>query len=137
MSQTIGHGSKLKIGDGATSENFTEITGVSDIAFGSDKVDSLDTTTLGSSGNNRSFIGGLHDPGEVTAKINVLPGDTTQALLFTAEDAELHNFKVIYPAATRTRSFAAIVVSLDESITYDKLPTYTVKLKISGVITNS
>jgi len=137
MSQSIGHGSKFKIGDGATSENFTEINGATSADFGSDKVDALDTTTLGSSGFTRSYVGGLHNPGDVTVKINVLPGDTTQALLFTAEDQQSHNFKVIYPASARTRSFAAIVISIDESVPDDKLPTYTVKLQVTGPIVNS
>ena len=138
MTQKIGHGSQFEIGNAdGPPETFTTVLGTSTIDFGSNKVDAVDNTDMGTAGNQRTYIGGLENSGDVTVKINVIPGDATQTKLFTARDGALHNFKAVYPGAVRTRSFAAVVLSIDESIPGDKLPTYTVKLQVSGPITNS
>ena len=136
MSQTIGHGSKLQLGSGGGSETFTTINGVVSIDLGSNKIDTVDNTDLGTIGP-RTFVGALEDSGDITAKVNVIPGDVTQTSLFTAKDGAAHDWKIVYPGATRTISCAGIITSIDESIPDDKLPTYTLKIKISGANTNS
>ena len=133
MTQAIGHGSKFETGNGATpTEVFTAVNGVMSIDLGSNKVDALDTTDMGTAGIQRTFIGGLENSGDVSVKINALPGDATQATLFTQKDGTLHNFKAIYPASATTISFTGIITSIDEAIPDDKLPTYTIKIQVSG-----
>lgn len=134
MSQTIGHGTQFELQVGST---YTPIEGVTGADFGSNKVDALDNTDMGTSGTTRTYIGGLENPGDLSVKMNVIPADSSQAALFTAKDGTVHNFKVIYPGAVRTRTFSGIITSIDESVPDDKLPTYTCKIQVSGPIVNS
>jgi len=134
MSQTIGHGSQLQLLVGSS---YVTILGVMSIDLGSDKVDAVDNTDMGTSGITRTYVGGLENPGDLSAKLNVIPGDTTQLALFTAKDGTVHSFKAIYPAAVRTVSFSGIITSIDETIPDDKLPGYTCKIQISGPKTYS
>ena len=135
--QTIGHGSSLELGDGATPEVFTAIDGVISIDLGSNKIDLVDNTDMGTTGTQRTFVDGLENPGDVTVKLNVKPGNVSQASLFAAKGAGVKNWKVVYPAAVRTISFAGICLSVDESIPDDKLPTLTAKIQVSGQKTYS
>jgi hypothetical protein len=133
MSQVIGHGSQLELGNGASgTEIFLPISGVLSIDLGSNKVDTHDKTDMGTPTNKRVFIGGLENSGDISVKLNVKPGDASQLALATAKDGLEHNFKAIYPGAIRTIFFAGIITSIDESIPDDKLPTYSVKIQISG-----
>jgi hypothetical protein len=84
-------------------------------------------------GNNRVFVGGLHNPGDVSIKFNLKPGDTSQASLWAINgDGLNHDFKVIYPGAIRTVTFSGIVSGMDESNPDDKIPTFTCKIQVSG-----
>jgi hypothetical protein len=134
MSQSIGHGSLFEI-DALTNGTFTPIAGVLDISFGSNKVDAHDNTAMDTTGTSRTFLGGLENPGDVTVKVNVKPGDTSQALLASCKDGLLRHMKAIYPGAVRTKAFDGIILSVDESIPDDKLPTYSVKIQITGPVT--
>ena len=128
----IGHGSTFALGSGGATETFTTIKGCTSIDLGSNKVDIHDTTDLGSAANVRTFIGGLENPGDATAKFNVVPGDPTQTALLAAKDGAVHDFKVIYPGAVRTVTFQGIVTSVDESVPDDKLATFTIKIQITA-----
>lgn len=133
MSQTIGHGTQLELGNGASgSEIFQPIAGVLSVDLGSNKVDTHDVTDMGTTGTTRQFIGGLENSGDISVKLNVKPGDTSQAALNTAKDGLQHNFKVVYPGAVKTIAFAGIITSIDESVPDDKVPTLTVKIQITG-----
>jgi hypothetical protein len=135
--QVIGHGSKLQLGDGATPEVFTDTEGVLSVDFGSNKIDTVDNTDMGAVGTTRTFTEGLEDPGDVTVKINVKPGNVSQAALHAAKGAGIKNFQAVAPGAAFTRAFAGIITSFDLSIPDDKLPTVTVKIKVSGAITET
>lgn len=137
LNQTIGHGSQLQLGSGGGGETFTSINGVMSIDFGSNKVETPENTDMGTTGTKRTFIGGLEDPGDVSVKLNVIPGDSTQASLHAAKDSAQHDFKVIAPGAVFTRAFSGIISSFDLSIPDDKIPTITVKIKVSGPITET
>lgn len=136
--QVIGHGTtfalETSVGPPAVYES---ILGVNGVDFGSNKVDTVDNTDMTTSGNQRTYIGGLENSGDITAKFNVKPGDATQAALRAAKDSTVHGFQVTYPGAVRTRTFSGIITSIDESIPDDKLPTFTVKIQITGPITDS
>jgi hypothetical protein len=134
---SIGHGSSLKLGSGGESETFTAIDGVTSISFGSNKVDILDNTEMLTSGNNRVYQSGLEDAGDVTIKLNVRPGNTSQTALKAAKDGDPHNFQAVYPGEVWQKAFAGFIQSIDEDFPDDKKPTWTVKIKISGVVTES
>jgi predicted secreted protein len=136
--QVIGHGSQLELGVvNAGTTTYTAIEGVTSIDFGSNKIDTVDNTDMGTTGTTRTFISGLENPGDLSAKINVVPGDTTQAALIAAKGLGVQVFKAIYPGAVRTVSFSGIITSIDESIPDDKLPTYSVKIQVTGPKTYS
>jgi hypothetical protein len=90
---------------------------------------------MDSPGNFKQFIAGLEDPGEISAKFNVIPGDTTQAALIAAKDGTTHTFMVSYPGNVRTITFSGIITGLDESIQDDKPATFALKVKVSGAKT--
>lgn len=135
MAQTIGHGSQFEVN--TTGATYVVVAGCQSGAFGSNKVDTLDTTDLGTSGSSRTFLGGLENPGDFSAKFNLLPGDATQGNLVTLKDGTVHNFKFITPGATATYSFSGVITSIDRDIPDDKLMTMTCKIQISGPITIS
>lgn len=130
MGQTIGHGSQLEIN--TTGATYVAVNGVVSIDLGSNKVDVLDNTDMGTAGFQRTFVGGLENSGDISAKLNVIPADATQASLSAMKDGTVHNFKAIYPGGVRTISFSGIITSIDEQVPDDKLPTFTVKIQISG-----
>jgi|ERR1041385_3530430 hypothetical protein len=132
----IGHGSKWEIGGPNSTDPYTEINGVNSADFGSNKVDVIDNTDMQTTGTTRTFEPGLENSGDLTIKYNVKPGDATQALIASNKGTLVYH-KVIYPGAVRTRTFQGIILSADESIPDDKKPTGTVKIQISGPITNS
>jgi hypothetical protein len=125
----IGHGTIFNLVAGSTS---TPIAGVQSVDFGSDKVDTLDTTSMSTTGIARTFIGGLEDTGDVSVKLEYLPTDTSQAALIAAKDGASHNFSVVYPAAIATETFSGIITSIDKSVPDDKVATLSVKIKLTG-----
>src|ERR1041385_6332392 len=148
----IGHGSKWEIGGPNSTDPYTEINGVNSAYLCSNKVDVIDNTDMQPTGTTRTFEPGLENSGDLTIKYNVKPGDATQALIASNKGTLVYHkviyqrafigrtlvyHKVIYPGAVRTRTFQGIILSADESIPDDKKPTGTVKIQISGPITNS
>lgn len=129
----IGHGTQFELLVGSS---YIAIQGVLSVEFGSNKVDTHDTTDMLSTGSTRTFIGGLENPGDASAKLNFLPGDSTQAALTTAKDGTVHSFRVIYPGAIQTDSFDGIITAIDKSDPDDKLLTKTCKIQISGPVTS-
>ena len=132
----IGHGSQLELdttvsGTGIDADAWVTITGVTGVDLGSDKVDTHDTTDMGTAGTKRVFIPGLEAEGDVSVKINVKPGDTTQAT-FIAAKGLVSFWKIVYPGAVRTVKFSGILISIDEAIPDDKPATYTAKIQITG-----
>lgn len=134
--QKIGHGASLSYSaDGTT---YTPIPGVTSVDFGSSKADTVETTAMDTAGVVKTFVGGLFDPGDVTAKINVIPGDATQATIRgLLGDGIAHQFQYKDSGAIETRTFTAVVVSMDLSVPDDKIATYSVKMKIAGTITTT
>lgn len=132
--QKIGHGASLSYSvDGTT---YTPIPGVTSVDFGSSKADTVDVTAMDTAGVTRTFIGGLFDAGDCTAKLNVIPGDTSQAAVRAyLGDGIAHQFQYKDSGAIETHTFNAVVVSMDMSVPDDKQATYSLKLKIAGTIT--
>lgn len=136
MAQIIGHGSTLQIdttvgGTGIAGDTWTTVAGITTMGLGSDKVDTHDNTDLGTTGIHRSYISGLQDDGDVSVKMNVVPGDASQLAFLTGKAKPIF-YKIVYPGAVRTIAFQGILVSIDEEIPDDKLPTFSGKIKITG-----
>jgi hypothetical protein len=132
----IGHGSTLTvIGPTGTSTVNAAVACLS-IDFGSNKVDTPETTDMLTPGTTKVFIPGLENSGDVSVKYNVKPGDPGQAALATAK-GQIYDFKVTYPGNVRTRVFTGIVNSIDESIPDDKAATKSAKIQINGSLVDT
>ena len=135
MSLKIGHGSTFVLNDVPATP--VTVAGVTSVEFGSSSGQALDSTDFGTSGNRRTYQGGLVDEGDVTVKGNYIPGDATQTSLLGYFDGGTHDFKVVYPGAVATETFSGIVTAFDKSIPDDKFPEFTCKIKVSGTRTIS
>jgi predicted secreted protein len=133
MSQKIGHGAQLKYN--STGTTFVVVPGVTQAGFSSSKTDVVENTDFGTAGNAKTFIGGMFDPGDFSAKINVVPGDADQAAVRDwLGDGVNHKFQFIDSSGIETAAFDAIVVSMDEDTQLDKIATYSLKLKVTGPV---
>lgn len=131
-----GYGLFVKVGDGATPENFTPISEVQTASFGSAKVDTIDVTHAQSPNRRREFIGTLIDSGELSFTANYIPQDGSQLNLQALMDAaQLKNWKVVLPSSLGTFSFAGLIQTIDRNLDFSKEAKLTCKIKISGPIT--
>lgn len=142
MSDAIdGFGVILKLGDGEASETFTAVAELVEIKGPGIKRDSRETTHHQSTDKFREFKPGLKDGGEVTAKVNLLPGNATHGtaaggLLGTINDDELHNWKMVLPEdaseAQYEWSFAGFLTAFDPDYPKGDNITAELTLKVSG-----
>ena len=132
MAEQIGYGSVFSFLVGST---FTPLTNVLDFAYGSDKVDTIDNTDMSTASETRTFVSGLRNPGDITVKFNVTPGDATQQAFAALEGAGIQSFKTAMAGSVQVKTFSGIIESLDTTYPLDKLPVTTAKIKISGPVT--
>jgi len=99
--------------------------------------DTIDVTTLDSTGGYREFIGGFRDGGEVMLDMN-----WTRAgfdLLNTDFEASTsQSYSIVMPDSGNTDfSFSGWVTNISKSIPADDKVTMTVTIKIDGQITET
>lgn len=132
-----GVGSQLKLGDDASSESFAAIAEINNITGPDISVDTIDVTSLDSTGGYREFIPGFIDGGTVNWEMNfTLDGyDDLKAVL---EARALRNFQlVLADTGATTFDFSAMCNALGVAVPADDKVTATCSLKISGAITLS
>lgn len=132
---SIGYGTLLKVGDGATPEVFTTIAKVTSIKPPNLSAGSVDVTHHESPGAMREFIPGLKDGGEVPLEINFDPGSATTDLLtdmFASRATK--NCKIVYPDSSEW-AFKAFVMSFEPDAPIADKMTASVKLKVTGEVT--
>jgi len=129
-----GFGTKLKIGDGASPEVFSEIAAVSSVSGPGISLDTIDVTTDDSPGGYKQYAAGLLDAGEIKLELNFLPANTSQTGLLTAlASRAAKNFKLVFPdTAATTWSFSAFVTNFEPSAPVDGKLSTSVTLKITG-----
>lgn len=130
-------GTLLKIGDGATPENFTTIAEVTNISGPSLSLEPIEITSHSSPGGWKEFIGGLLDAGEVTFDINYEPTEATHnattGLIADMVDRTLRNFQLVFPdTGNTTWSFMALVTGFEPSEPVEDKLTASVTLKLTG-----
>jgi hypothetical protein len=141
----IGAGTQLKVGDGASPENFLTVPEMKDIELPEIKIDMDDVSNQDSAIANgliyKEYIVGLADGTEATFTGNYLAADTTQALIRSSQNGKLHNFKIVVRDPTQspittltTFSFAAYVTSWQPKFPIGKAAQLSFKLKVSGPI---
>ena len=97
--------------------------------------ETIDVTSLDSTGGYREFIGGFRDGGTVVLAMNF-----TRAGLDTMktdfEDDDLQSYEIVLPDdETTTVEFTGLVTELPLTISPDDKVTQDVTLKVSGEVT--
>lgn len=132
-------GLTVSVGDGATTEVFTSIGGISGFS-GLEKANTLVKVTNFGSGGVEEYINGVTDGGEISIKCNHRLTNTGQLALIAAVDGRLiRNIRVALTdgTATKTYNFASVPLKWSISPSVDNVNTIEFSLKITGAITVS
>lgn len=130
MAKNIGYGSELSV---ASTTGTLDIGQIRSISGPDSEYDDVDTTTLDSSTNFRTFIPGLADPGVVTIEVVSDWTLTAQSRLRTYFEAgTAKTYTISHPTSANTQSFSAYVKSIGQEIPLDDLIMSTYSFKLSG-----
>jgi len=96
--------------------------------------DTIDVTTLNSSGGYRDFIAGFKDAGEISISGFFYPGDAGQSALITAfESGASDTYTITFPSAMgATWTVTAIVTGISTSATLEDPVTFEGTIKVIG-----
>ena len=135
----MGAGAAFGIGDGASSEVFSDIAEVLSISPPSQSVDIIDVTHLKSTDRVREFIAGMIDPGEVSIEMNFVPGSAADTAIQALEGlSTTTNFRVTFPDGTSgsvTWIFAGFLSGYEPAIPSGEKMTANVTFKVTGTTT--
>ncbi len=131
------YGSKFKMGDGATSETFTEVAEVKDITGPNLTRESIDTTSQDSADGYREYIPGWRDGDTITVQANWLPSNSTQdsttGMLSHFNDNANHNYRIVTPSAVGiTVSLTGHITNMPFSLPMTEQGQVEFQIKISG-----
>lgn len=129
MVATAGKGTIIQRYNGATWENLAMVRTIT--GPGASR-ETIDVTTLASTGGYREFIGGFRDGGDVS--LSMIFDATTYAMMKTDfEDDDLQQYRIIIPdAANTTLEFYGFVTELPLDIPPDDVISCDVSIKVSG-----
>ena len=129
MSATAGKGTVMQRYNGATWDNIAMIR---NIGGPTSSRETIDVTTLASTGGYREFIGGFRDGGDVS--LSMIFDPTTYALMKTDfEDDDLQQYRIILSdTANTTLTFSGFVTELPLDIPPDDVISCDVTIKLSG-----
>jgi len=97
--------------------------------------DTIDVTSLDSTGGYREFIGGFRDGGTVQLAMNFLRA-TLDTMKTDFESDTLQNYEIVLPdTETTTLEFTGLVTELPLEVPPDDKITMTVSIKVSGQVT--
>jgi predicted secreted protein len=110
------YGSKLQMGDGATSEAFSDIAEITKLGGLDMKRDTIDYTSHDSANGYREKGPGLRDAGDVTFEGNWIPANATHnettGLVESFNDNVNHNWKIVLPSAVATIALTGFLSAL-------------------------
>lgn len=128
---TAGVGTKFRRWDASTWQDIAEINSID--GPGKSR-DTIDVTSLDSTGGYREFIGGFRDGGTVTLPMN-FTRDTYDLMNADFESNLLQNYEIFLPDAEHTSfEFEGLVTELGLAIPADDKITADVTIKVSGQI---
>lgn len=130
-------GMQILIGDGASSENFSEISEVKTFTGPGGSASVIDVTSLQSTAKEKRM--GLADEGQLQFTINYVPADATHIALRAARAARTEtNFRMIFTDSGGMRwDFSAFVTGFAVSGGVDAVVEAQVTLEITGSITET
>ncbi|MCX4686762.1 outer capsid protein Hoc [Kitasatospora purpeofusca] len=130
MAGLDGYGTKLRRGDGATPQVFTEIAEITNIDGPSLAREAYDGTTHGSPDGWREFVPGLKDAGEVSTDINYHPS-MHNVLVGDLDDKDPRSYELEFPDGSVWK-FKAILTAFGATAPHDGLLTASCTWKITG-----
>lgn len=133
---TRSKGTTFQIGDGVTpTEGFLAVGRVFSVGEVKRTRETIDITSHDSPGDFKEFVGGMRDAGTVQVQYRFAPSEAGQAALTAADDGNVHNFRIVYPAPVNKRwAFAGIVTELSAGeAPVDGVLNGTATIKISGL----
>ena len=133
MSNAIaGVGTKFRRWSGS---NWVDIAEINSIDGPSKTRDTIDVTSLDSTGGYREFIGGFRDGGTVTLPMNFTRA-TYDVMNNDFESNVLQNYEIFLPDLEGTSfEFEGLVSELGMSVPTDDKVTADVTIKVSGQVT--
>jgi predicted secreted protein len=135
MAKNVGYGSVMVVC--STSDGIAEnkVAFVRSISGPGVSGNDIDTTTLDSSSNYRTFVAGLLDPGEVTAALVYDPTDASHKRLARyMKNRITANFKICeVSTGGSVSSFTGYIKAMSREIPMDDVITCDVTFKVSGL----
>ena len=130
---TLGYGTLLKMGDGASPEVFTTIGEVGDFED-SDDTELVEATNHDSLGSRREYIAGLIDGAEIQFPVNYIPDHAThdRSTGLRSKLRTTVNFRLEEPGNDEGIEFAAVVMGITRAFPVADKMTMTVTLKKTG-----
>src|ERR1041385_6875809 len=128
-------GTKVKRGNGATVEVFTDIPDVKSIGGPTGSSDLLEATNLDSTA--KEYVLGLADSGEIRLGLDWDPTSVQQQGMFTDwQNRTRRNFRIIFSDTGAAQlDFAAFVQNYEVSGGANAIVEANITLKITGAIT--
>jgi predicted secreted protein len=125
-------GAELRRGDGEDPEVFTALADLTSISGPSISRETIDVTSHGSPNAWMEFIGGLKDPGEVSADVNYDPAEHDTLVADFNEDAPI-NYQLAFPTSPETVwSFPAILTGFEPDAPFDDKLSASLTFKVTG-----
>lgn len=127
-----GVGTKFYRHDGSA---WSEIANIENISGPGASRETIDTTTLGTTGGYRTFIAGFRDAGTVDFTMH-FTRDDYELMKTDFESDELVDYMIVLPDDDSTSfSFQGLVTEMPLDIPPDEKITADVSIKISGEVT--
>lgn len=130
MSGLDGFGTTLARGNDAEPAVFAVIAGLTNITAPGISRDTLDVTAHDSPDQYREFIGGLKDPGEVSADVNYDPS-VHDVFVDDLDDTEPRSYKITFPDGT-VWAFGALLTGFEASAPMDDKLSASITWKVTG-----
>jgi predicted secreted protein len=130
MSGLDGFGTRLARGDGAATETFTDLAGVTNIGGPGLSRETLDVTAHDSPDQYREHRGGIKSAGEVSLDVNYNPAQH-DVFVDDLDDTEPRNYRLTFPDGT-VWALSAILTGFEPSAPFDGKLTASVSLQVSG-----
>lgn len=132
------YGTQLKVGDGASPQNFATVAEVKKLKIGV-KLNTKDVTSHSSANAWVEKIPTLLEGDGVKATLNWLPGHATQSystgLLKDMVNRTARDFQIVIPAASNvTWSFTAYVAKFEGALDVDDVQELDIELELTGAM---